>query len=469
MNTPFGNLPSLQELLNHPAAKPWVERANPQAVVAQVRDFLSHVRASAEAMASTIRPPQPGEWIDRFTEWMQFNHPITRRAVINATGAIVGDRFGPPPLADEALRAQAGTGSCYFVESTGEAHTPILAESLAAKLAGAEAAWCVSRPGLARLLTLMSLANGRGVVIARRDVTATHGDLSWPDAIEAASARKIEVGSITGASASEMAATAKDSPAVFLRCETPTVAVVGTAPTMTLKEFADAAHAMHATAVADIGWGGFWDLAKFGLEKQPTPQEFLAAGFDLVLMDASGWLGGPACGIVVGRRALIETIRSQPAASSARPSAATLAALESTLRFYEQPERAEHYIPVLSLVSTSVENLRQRGERLAVQLSGISESVRVDAAPTTSLTSGHDLPGVRLSSYALVLTPGKAEATEELHKQLRDDGLIGRMEGQAIVLDLRSVLPAQDVRLATVVRENLAPPVPAESPPKPAA
>jgi L-seryl-tRNA(Ser) seleniumtransferase len=469
MDTPFGNIPSLQELLNHPAAKPWVERANPQAVVSHVRDFLSQVRASAEAMASTIRPPQPGEWIDRFTEWMQFNHPITRRAVINATGAIVGDRFGPPPLADEALRAQAGSGSCYFEESFGETHTPILAESLAAKLTGAEAAWCVSRPGLARLLILTSLANGRSVVMARRDVTATHGDLSWSDAIEAASARKIEVGSITGATVAEMSATAKESPAVVLRCETPTVAVVGTAPTMTSKEFTDVAHSLHATAVADIGWGGLWDLARFGLEKQPTPQEFLSAGFDLVVMDAGGWLGGPACGIVVGRRALIDAIRSQPAAISARPSAATLAALESTLRHYEQPEKAEHHIPVLSLVSTSAENLRQRAERLSVQLAGISESVRIGTAPTTSLTTGHDLPGVRLASYALVLTPVKPDTVEELHKQLREDGLIGRVESGAVVLDLRSVLPAQDVRLAAVVLENLSPPLPSEPPPKPTA
>lgn len=457
MNTPFGNIPSLQELLNHPAAKPWIERANPQAVVTHVRDFLSHVRASAEAMASTIRPPQPSEWIDRFTEWMQFNHPITRRAVINATGAIVGDKFGPPPLADEALRAQAGAGSCYFVESTGESHTPILAEALAAKLTGAEAAWCVARPGLGRWIALSSLASGRAVVVARRDIAPASGDMGWPEAMEAASARKIEIGSITGATAADLSGTAKESPAILLRCETPSVAIVGAGSSISHKEFAEIAHAMGALAVADVGWGGVWDLAKYGLEKQPTPQDYLAAGFDLVVLDGAGWLGGPTCGLVVGKRTAIEKLASHPAALASRPAPATLAALEATLRLYEQPEKAEHNIPVLSLVSTSAENLRQRAERLAVQLSGESEFVRVEAVGTTSQTTGYDLPGVRQASYAVALVPVKSGRTDELLKELRSDGLLGRVEGDRVILDLRSVLPSQDVRLAAVVREALSP------------
>jgi L-seryl-tRNA(Ser) seleniumtransferase len=212
--------------------------------------------------------------------------------------------------------------------------------------------------------------------------------------------------------------------------------------------------------VHDLGVGSIVDCASLGLPNQPVAKDSIDAGADLVLLAGDKLLGGPRCGIILGKRSLVQTIRKHPLMPAMQADPATLAALAATLRLYEDQAVAERSIPLLSMLATPLENLRNRAERLAPQISATGVAAAEVREGTTTLT-GAAVPGQTLPTVSIWLTPASGTAAA-LAAALRmaTPSVVGRVADDRVVLDLRSVPPRSDVPLVSAV-EGLARNVPA--------
>jgi L-seryl-tRNA(Ser) seleniumtransferase len=179
-----------------------------------------------------------------------------------------------------------------------------------------------------------------------------------------------------------------------------------------------------------------------------------------VLFSGDKLLGGPQCGIIVGKRELIERVAHHPLMRALRVDKLTLAALAATLRLYRDPERAQREVPLLQLLATSSENLKNRAERLAPQIAACTPVEQAEAVADVAYLGGGSLPTQQLQTWCVAVKPGNGWSVDRLARSLRTahPAVVGRVQRDRLLLDLRSVFPRQDQQLASAV-EKLAPPV----------
>jgi L-seryl-tRNA(Ser) seleniumtransferase len=203
--------------------------------------------------------------------------------------------------------------------------------------------------------------------------------------------------------------------------------------------------------IDDIGSGALVDLARYGVTGEPLAEVSIRAGADLVLFSGDKLLGGPQCGVIVGRRSLVQQIMKHPLMRAFRVDKLTLAALAATLRLYDDPDLAERRIPLLALLATPIENLRNRAERLAPQLAatGVATVAIVDDA---AYVGGGSLPNQEIKTVCLALVPVEGTVVA-LAQGLRSGipAVMGRIQDGRLLLDLRSVPPRDDARLVAAL------------------
>jgi L-seryl-tRNA(Ser) seleniumtransferase len=365
--------------------------------------------------------------------------------------------LGRAPLADEALDAIAAVAGGYAtVEvdvATGErSHRSQAVEKLLQQLTGAEAAFVVNNNAGATLLTLSALAPGKEVIVSRGQLIEIGGSYRLPDVMTASGARLREVGTTNKTRASDYQAAIGFETAALMRVHTSNYVIAGFTEQPSLEELAQLAHAHDLPLIDDVGSGALIDFAQFGLTDEPIAPESIRAGADLVLFSGDKLLGGPQCGIIVGRRPLVETIQRHPLARALRVDKITLAALAATLRLYRDPERAKQSIPLLSLLCTSLENLRNRAERLAPQLAAIAGIAHAEVISEKTFLGGGSVPTQQIPTVCVALTP-VGRSVDDLAGALRTGkpSVFGRIQRDRLLLDLRSVLPSQDRLLVEAV------------------
>ena len=201
-----------------------------------------------------------------------------------------------------------------------------------------------------------------------------------------------------------------------------------------------------------MGSGALVDFTQFGLAPEPMPAKSLAAGADLVLFSGDKLLGGPQCGIIAGRQELVAKIAGHPMMRALRVDKLTLAALAATLRLYRDTELAMREIPLLHLLSTSQKNLQNRAERLAPQLAALEGIAMATAIEDKTFLGGGSLPGEELPTWCLAIEPA-GRSVDQLATALRTGtpSVVGRVQQQRLLLDLRTVFPRQDQSLVAAV------------------
>ncbi|MEM6331169.1 MAG: hypothetical protein AAF790_13090 [Planctomycetota bacterium] len=470
----LSRLPSVGELLSNPQVKSVVDRLSESAATRRVRGVLDELRGELTKRAGDL--PSLGEVIDRVTRYIARDDGWRLSGAINATGRLRGGPWATAPLADAAIDRMLLLAKDFAAESsaaTHPAHADATAELL--KLTGAEAAIVLHGRPAALALLLAELAPRPPLVIARGEVGEVEPGCRFTDLCNAAGARLHEVGSIDSVTVEDytaaLAAAARsggDSAdgqresnggvVIRLAADSPAPAEPTARPSTT--QLAQAAHAHGALLVEDLASGPLVDLpaAAGGAGDRPAPAiqglqatsagAALAAGADLVLLRGDGLVGGPAVCIVLGRSELIDRLGRQTLAAAVRAAPFSAAALAATLKLLSDPAEALLQTPVLSLLSTPLDNLRNRAERLAPQ---IAQSPLVAAAEAMPLPAGSTaaagLP-VRTDSFAIALTPAAGSA-QEMADRLRSGSprVWGRVEGQRLLLDMRTVFPRQDLAL----------------------
>jgi L-seryl-tRNA(Ser) seleniumtransferase len=318
---------------------------------------------------------------------------------------------------------------------------------LLCRLTGAEAALAVNNNAAAIYLALSALASGREVIISRSQAVEIGGGFRIPDVLRQSGATLVEVGTTNRTYARDYADAIGPQTALLMRIHTSNFKLVGFTHETPLCDMAEVAHAHGVAVLDDLGSGTLLPTAPYGLAPEPTVQESLAAGADLVTFSGDKLLGGPQAGLIVGRATLIAKLRSHPLARALRIDKTTLAGLEATLLAYLNG-RATSDIPVWRMIAATPELLRTRAERIAAAIGG-----GATVLACASAVGGGSLPGETLPSFAVAI----GGAPDDLARRLRQGTppVIGRIADDRLLLDVRTVLEEQEPALITVVRETM--------------
>jgi L-seryl-tRNA(Ser) seleniumtransferase len=325
-------------------------------------------------------------------------------------------------------------------------------EGLVEELTGAEAGIVFCSDAVALLATLAALASGREVVVSRGHLIEVDEACRMPEIIGASGASICEVGTANRTRAADYVAAMGPGSAAVVFVETYNFTLSGFAAQATLREVLEVGRRHPCPVIHCMGPAALMDLQTLDLARWPSVAQSIGSGVDLVVFRGDGLLGGPRCGIVAGRRSLVEQVARHPFARSAPLDKLGLAALVATLRLYRSPERGRLEVPVMHLLGASIDNLRNRAERLAPQLAAVDGVAEAQIIETTSSLGSPALVRHSLPTVCIAVQPAQLTA-ERLAARLRAGmpALLGRVEQERLLLDLRSVLPRQDAAMVEAV------------------
>ena len=458
MQNPLRNIPPVNELLDSPPLRKLVDRINHSVVVSGVRTFLDEFRDDLQSAAADMRVPGASELAERIAAWILDDELPALRPVINATGIVLHTGLGRAPLAKEAIQAiEAIAGGYSSVEvdlATGHRSQRVLAvERLLRELTGAEAACVVNNNAAATLLVLTALAKDREVLVSRGQLIEIGGSFRLPDVMSSSGARLREVGTTNKTRIADYAAAIDEHTAALMRVHTSNFRVIGFAEEARLEELVALGRKNNLPMIDDIGSGALIDFSRYGVSDEPVAEQSIKAGADLVLFSGDKLLGGPQCGIIVGRRALVEQISRHPLMRALRLDKIILASLAATLRLYRDLPLAELSVPLLSLLSTPTENLKNRAERMTPQLAAAAAVQEAEPIEDVAYLGGGSVPTQRIPTWCIAITPasGSVDAFAALLRS-GQPAVYARVQQDRVVLDLRAVLPSQDAQIVEAIQ-----------------
>src|SRR5690606_27835397 len=332
----------------------------------------------------------------------------------------------------------------YDLADGGRGDRDSLVEDLLCEITGAEAATVVNNNAAAVLLTIAALAGGREAIVSRGELVEIGGAFRMPDVMASAGATMVEVGTTNRTHLADYARAITPATGLLVKVHTSNYTVQGFTASVSEAALAGLAREHGLPLATDLGSGSLIDMTRYGLPKEPTPQEMLAAGCDVVTFSGDKLLGGPQAGLIVGRREIIARIRKFPMKRALRVSKLPLAALEATLRLYLRPERLAADLPTLRLLTRPLEAMRAQASMLKPMLAAaVAPRYRVEIADMLGRFGSGWLPVERLPSAGLAIEPverkGTGRALERLAEALRTlpRPVIGRIADDRLLLDLR--------------------------------
>ncbi len=442
-------IPSVDQLLQTPVLLECSRSFGRPLTVRAVRETLAAIRASGEDHAGVVDPAQiASRAAGLLNRWLE----STLRPVINATGVILHTNLGRAPLSEEAKQAMAQVAGGYStleydLERGRRGSRGIHVEEQLRLLTGAEATLVVNNNAAAVLLILSALAYRKRVVISRSQLVEIGGGFRVPDVMKQSGARLVEVGTTNRVHLSDYEIVLQEPAAMLLWAHHSNFQIVGFTSEPELSELAALAKRNQMWMIDDLGSGALLDTARYGLAHEPTVQEALAAGADLVCFSGDKLLGGPQAGIIVGRADLIRRISRHPLARAVRADKLCLAALTATLAHYLKDE-VETKIPVWRMMAETPEQIQARAGRWASTLQ-IGE---VTAGCST--IGGGSLPGETLPTYLLAL---KVKRPNNFLERLRQNNpaIIARIEEEQVVFDPRTVAESEESALLAGIQRAL--------------
>jgi L-seryl-tRNA(Ser) seleniumtransferase len=440
------SLPSVDTLLQTEPVSTWIAEFGRPLTLAAIRDVLAGVRAHYQEGQAV---PGVESLLAQIQAQLNAQTAPTLIPVINATGVILHTNLGRAPLSRAATQAMldvaAGYSNLEFDLPSGKRGSRLIhAEALLKQITGAEAALVVNNNAAAVMLALSALAKRKLAAIARSQLVEIGGGFRVPDVMKQSGAKLLEVGTTNRVHLRDYEQAITDGAAVILRAHRSNFAIIGFTSEPELTEIAALAHQHGLPVLDDLGSGSLLDTARYGMAHEPTVQESLAAGVDLVCFSGDKLLGGPQAGILVGRADLIAACKKHPLARAIRADKLCLAALSATLLHYLKDE-AEREIPIWRMISAPLDAIRTRAETWQTAL-GNGEVV---AAQST--VGGGSLPGESLPTFVLALAqPSPARFLAKLRQFTPP--VIARLENDKILLDPRTVLIEQETALLAAIQ-----------------
>lgn len=440
--TSLRDLPSVEQLLQN--ADPLIREFGRPLTLQALRTTLEEIRAQFKLDQGRSQNTEPGttlpsnrEILSQAEAYLNIWIAPTLVPVINATGVILHTNLGRAPLSKATIAAMAQAAEHYstleYDLGKGQRGSRLIhAESILQTLTGAEAALVVNNNAAAVLLVLSALANKKRVIISRTQLVEIGGGFRIPDVMKQSGAKLVEVGTTNKVRVSDYEEALTEPAALVARAHRSNFKIIGFTEEPSLKEIVEAAHQNDVFVVDDLGSGALLDTAKYGFAHEPTVQESLDAGADLVCFSGDKLLGGPQAGIIVGKRVLIDRLKKHPLARAVRADKICLTGITATLLHYLKDE-AEREIPIWRMISTTPEQLKVRAERWRDALG------QGDVVSSESTVGGGSLPEESVPTFCLALN---VKSPDKFLKKLRQANppIIARTENDQVLLDPRTVL-----------------------------
>jgi L-seryl-tRNA(Ser) seleniumtransferase len=384
------------------------------------------------------------------------------RRVINATGVVIHTNLGRSPLHPSALQhlvevAQTYSNLEYDIDLGERGNRYAHVEGILCRLSGAESVLVVNNNAGAVLLALNTLAEGREAIVSRGELVEIGGAFRIPDVMKRSGAILREVGTTNRTYLSDYQKAIGPQTALLLKVHTSNFRVMGFASDVHLKDLVQLGREHHIPVIDDLGSGCFIDLTQYGLEKEPTVQEAIQTGVEAVTFSGDKLLGGPQAGIIVGKKSILDLIKTNPLTRALRIDKLTLAALESTLLLFLDEKQAMEEVPTLKMLALDLSRLKRRGRRLLKRLSDrIKKEIQLTLREDVSQVGGGALPLQELPTMVIAIKPFNF-SVNSLEKNLRqgEPPIIARISKEELILDIRTVFDEEIPLLVSGIEKVL--------------
>lgn len=445
-NQLYRNIPKVDVLLEMEIIQLLIEQYGRETVMEAIREEMEALRAfigACEEEEKIVRQIQDlPQQIVRHVERL---HTPNMRMVINGTGTILHTNLGRAPISQEHVSKLADivTGYSnleYNLEAgkRGERYSHF--EKLLCKLTGAEAAMAVNNNAAAVMLILSSMAKGGEVIVSRGELVEIGGKFRIPDVMEQSGASLVEVGTTNKTHYSDYEEAITENTKALLKVHTSNYRIVGFTDTVTIDDLVPLAKEHDLPIIEDLGSGVLIDLSKYGLTYEPTVQDSIRKGADVVCFSGDKLLGGPQAGIIIGKKKYIDQMKKNQLTRALRIDKFTATVLELVLQEYLSEEKAIQNIPVLRMITETEEEVAHRAQNLKRMLRRAGLAAEFGLEKCESQIGGGSLPLERIPSMAVTIKPEKM-SVPQLEEKMRylEVPIIPRTANDTIYLDVRTI------------------------------
>ena len=462
--TLFQKIPAVDRLLLSPEITEVSAIYPRNLILTAINQVLNDIRTKIQKEYITEEVPELSldTVADLITKKLAKISEPSLKAVINATGVVIHTNLGRSILPKNALQKfrpiAGGYSNLEYDLVQGERGSRYChVEEILTELTSAEAAMVVNNNAAAVLVALDTLAKGREVVVSRGQLVEIGGSFRIPDVMRRSGAKMVEVGTTNKTHLRDYKEVMSPETALILKVHTSNFHIVGFTETPTVSELMDLGRQNGIPVMEDLGSGCLIDLSEYGLTKEPTVQEVLAQGADLITFSGDKLLGGPQAGIILGRRDLVDAIKENQLSRALRIDKLTLAALEETLRIYRDEKKAVKEIPTLKMICQDYGSLAKKAGRLLKLIGDVNGgNFSVELADGNSKVGGGALPLLEMPSRLLCLVPG-AMPSQFMEKWLRalKPPIITRLEKNKVLFDVRTIQD-EDMKTTAQAIQDLA-------------
>ena len=440
-------LPAVYEILAHPRLAALAAKVDHDLLVAEIQTRLARHREALRAGGGT--PPNADAVAAEVAKTVEGWFEPHLKPVINLTGTLLHTNLGRAPLSDAAIAAMTAASGTVNLEydlargKRGDRDT--LVEELLCRLSGAEAATVVNNNAAAVYLALNTLADHKPVAVSRGELVEIGDSFRIPDIVKKSGCKLLEVGTTNRTHLSDYQRALEEGAAVLLKVHASNYRVQGFTHEVPLARLVELGRKHQTPVVTDLGSGAFVDMRRWGLAGEPTVQESIAAGADVVTFSGDKLLGGPQAGLIVGRAEAIKRIKRNPMKRALRCDKLILAALEATLRAYLSPATIEQSLPAYALIGRKLDKIKELVNAVQPHVERWAQNrATVTVEPGHSQVGSGSLPDQTLETWLIALTPlrGSPEALAKALRELRPP-VIGRVHGGKVLLDLRGLFEVQ--------------------------
>ncbi|EYE88485.1 selenocysteine synthase [Fervidicella metallireducens AeB] len=427
-----------------------------KSVVDSIREVLDSFRKGI--LEGTIDYIDYDEIVYRIISKIKYKNSMNLKRVINATGTVLHTNLGRAVLSkkvmDEVIKTSTRYSNLEFdLESGNRGSRYSHVEDLICKITGAEAALVVNNNAAAVLLVLSTLSKDREAIVSRGQLVEIGGSFRVPAVMEQSGAKLREVGTTNRTNFSDYESAINENTGVILKVHQSNYKILGFTEEVAIDKLVELGKKYSLPVVEDIGSGVLIDLSKYGLSYEPTVQESIKRGIDVVTFSGDKLLGGPQAGIIIGKKKYVEMMKKNQLNRALRIDKMTLAALEATFKLYIDEEKALKEIPVLNMLNTKADEIKKRANKLARLLKNSLQSyVLVEVKEDFSQVGGGAMPLENLETYTVQLKPLENKV-QDVEKSLRmmEIPIITRINKDKLVFDLRTIFDDE----LSIIRDSL--------------
>ncbi len=469
INDLFADIPSVDKVINDKGCAALREQFGRQSITTAIRSVLDDVRAELKASVASVAQTtvlSMDEIIEKLQDHLVLQNQFSLRPVFNLTGTILHTNLGRAALPESAIArmveiASSASNLEFDLTTNKRGDRDVHVEELITRLTGAEAATIVNNNAAAVLLTLNTLAFNREVPVSRGELVEIGGSFRIPDIMSRSGCQLIEVGATNRTHLADYEQAINKKTALLMKVHTSNYEIRGFTHSVSEVALSALAAKNKLPLVTDLGSGTLVDLEQFGLPHEPTAAEAIASGADIVTFSGDKLLGGPQAGIIIGKKAIIDRIKSNPLKRALRVDKITISALFEVLKLYLDPDRLQETIPTIRHLARSVEDIGQMASyMLPIFRSALGENIQVTVIDTLSQVGSGSLPLDQLPSKAIAISSTKEK---KMDGHLQDIAsilrhlpipILGRLNDGQLIFDLRT-LDATDEIIKQLKMVNL--------------